>query len=248
MISVMMAYHDRPDHLKNTLESYNYFYKDLDYEVVVIEDTSKDQGKECLRVLKNSGIPYQHVIVDRSHKKFRNPGILYNQGVDIAKGDVIHLTNPENLHCGPILTHCLDHITKENYIVYACRTLRLLPVSFEHALANIDGMTYWEEASGWYQHSVIYNRLLHFASVISKELYQKIGGFNPRFDDGIGYEDNDFIKRIKTFKIPVLTCDEHFAAHQAHGREHWANGEGILINQDVYQQIWGESTTNHWRD
>lgn len=247
MISVVMAYHKRPDHLKNTIESYQHFYKNLDYELVVIEDTPSDAGKECAKVLERSGLKYKHVVVDRGHKEYRNPGVLYNQGVELADGEYIHLTNPENLHCGPILTHCLDHITSDNYIVYGCRTLRLLPVSFEHALANIDGMTNWDEAWGWYQHSVIYNRLLHFAAVISKELYIKIGGFDPRFDDGVGFEDNDFIRRIKQLNIPVLTFDEPFAAHQSHERGHWANN-GHTVNQQIYQEIWQESTIEHWRN
>ena len=247
MISVVMAYHNRPDHLKNTLESYNHFYKDLDYELVVVEDSPPDSGKACEAVLLDNRIKFKHVMVCRNNQPYRNPGVLYNKGVELAEGEFIHLTNPENLHCGPILTHCLDHITEENYLVYACRTLRLLPVSFQHALANIDGMTNWDEAWGWYQHSVIYNRLLHFAAVISKKLYTEIGGFDPRFDNGIGFEDNDFIRRIKQLEVPVLTFDEPFAAHQSHDRGHLA-GNGYSINQQLYQEIWGESTIEHWRN
>lgn len=247
MISVVVAYHTRPHHFKNTLDSYKHFYSDLDFEVVVIEDTPRDHGKECRYVLEHSGLKFKHEVVDRSSKEYRNPGVLYNRGVEIADGNYIHLTNPENLHCGPILTHCLDYIKLDNYIVYGCRTLGIVPMSFEHTIGNIDNMTNWNEAWGWYQHSTIYNRLLHFASIISKELYQQIGGFDPRFDNGTGYEDNDFIKRIKSNNIPVLTFDEPFAAHQAHDRGHWMNFKGSDINRIIYEEIWKEQTIEHWR-
>lgn len=246
MISVVMAYHDRPDHLKNTLDSYNYFYKDLDFEVIVIEDTSKDAGKSCAKVLSKSGIPFKHECIDRSHKEYRNPGVLYNRAVEIADGEVIHITNPENLHLGPILSHCLDHITDDNYIVYACRTLRLLPPSFHTALSAIEDMTNWDEANGWYQHSQIYNRLLHFASVIKKDTYIRIGGFDPRFDDGVGYEDNDFIRRVKDKCLDVITFDDPLAAHQSHDRGHWS-GKGLMKNCELYQEIWSEAPIEHWR-
>lgn len=247
MISVVMSYYKRPEHLKVTLESYNYFYKDLDFEVIVIEDSCGDSGKECKQVLSESGIQFKHEVIDRSGQKYRNPGSLWNRGVEIATGDIIHITNPENLHVGPILTHCLDYITRDNYLVYACRTLKIQPYSFEQTLINLDEMTNWGEAMGWYQHSVIYNRLLHFASVISKDLFLSIGGFDSRFNNGVGYEDNDFIMRIKSKNINVLTFDEPFAAHQMHDRGHW-KGEGIRINYEVYKSIWGESVIEHWRD
>jgi GT2 family glycosyltransferase len=248
MISVVMAYYKRPEHLRVTLESYNYFYKSLDYEVVVIEDTSSDQSMDCLRVLNASGIKFKHENVDRSHKEFHNPGVLYNRAVEIADGDIIHITNPENMHFHPILTHCLDHITEENYVVYACRTLNAQPDSFLAAQGSLDQITNWGEARGWYQHSVIYSRLLHFSTIISKKLYKTIGGFDPRFDDGIGYEDNDFIRRVKSFNIPVLTFDDLFSGHQSHDRGHWAGMGGLYKNQAVYREIWNEDTIEHWRN
>lgn len=249
MISVVMAYHQRPEHLKITLDSYKHHYPDIEVEVIVIEDTPNDGGRLCERVLSMSGLPYKHETVDRSGKLFRNPGVLYNQAVDLASHDIIHLTNPENLHHGPILKHCLDYITDDNYIVYACRTLSCQPDTFEIALNDIDSITNWSEANGWYQHTLVYNRLLHFASVINKNLYTKIGGFDPRFDDGTGYEDNDFIMRIKSKNIDVLVFDEPFAGHQAHNRDHWfstATMSGFEHNQNIYRQIWNGNTIENW--
>lgn len=247
MISVLMSYYRRPDHLRNTLESYRHHYSDMDIEVVVVEDTPDDGGKACGRVLSEGGIPYQHITVNRSDKTYRNPGVLCNKAAELAKYEVLHLTNPENMHMGPILSHCVDYIKPDNYLVYGCRSLRTLPSSFTSARACIEDMTYWEECDGWYQHSVIHNRLLHFATVISKDLYFSVGGFDPRFDDGVGYEDNDFIRRIKSKNIPVLTFDEPYAAHQVHERGHW-NGDGSLVNQAVYRDIWGENAVKHWWD
>lgn len=247
MISIVMAYAKRPEHLRVTLESYKHHYTGEDIEICIIEDTPAPNDNDCQKLLEHCGFPYAYKAVDRSNKKYRNPGVLYNMAVDMAAGEYIHITNPENLHYGPILIHCKNHIKDDNYIVYGCRTLRCQPPTFQAALEDIDHVTNWEEAQGWYQHSTIYNRLLHFASIMNKDLYKMIGGFDPRYDDGIGYEDNDFIRRVKYNNIKVLTFDEPFAAHQSHDRGHWNNNtDGFSINSALYQEIWGENTIEHW--
>lgn len=247
-ISILMAYHKRPIHLKNTLESYKIHYDSNNIEVILIEDTPDDNGIEVLSVLENSKIPYIYRAVDRSDREYRNPGVLYNLAAEIASYDILHLTNPENLHVGPILNHCINYIKNDNYIVYGCRTLSTCLDSAVATINSIEQITNWGEARGWYQHSKIYNRLLHFASIIHKDVYSKIEGFDPIFDYGVGYEDNDFIQKIFTTGIPILIFDEPYAAHQAHDRGHWMKNqmEGIRINSGMYLQKWGASPVENY--
>lgn len=247
-ISILMAYHKRPIHIKNTLESYKIHYDPQNIEVVLIEDTPNDKGTEVLSVLEQSGIPFVYRSVDRSDRQYKNPGVLYNLAAEVASNDVLHLTNPENLHVGPILNHCQDYIKNDNYIVYGCRTLSTCLDSARSTIDGIDQLTNWGEASGWYQHSKIYNRLLHFASVIHKDLYFKIEGFDPAYDYGVGYEDNDFIQKLFVSGTSILAFDDPYAAHQAHDRAHWMINDmkGIEINSGVYLQKWGRSPMENY--
>lgn len=237
-----MAYHDRHTLLKKTLDSYKLFYSDVldDIEIVLINDTpSLPNGDPAIGILETSGIPYQYHVYNRSIDKWRNPGPVYNRAAEKAKYDFFHLTNPENLHLGPVLKHCQDYMTEDNYIVYGCRSLKVEPLSIEQVLENPDSLTDWQDANGWYQHTKIDNRLLHFGSIISKQLYNEIGGFDNQFAEGVAFEDNDFIQTIISNGTNVLAFDDPCVAHQRHDRSHIGERyAGFEVNKQKYLTKW----------
>lgn len=246
MISIVMGYRKRPDVFNKTLESYKYFYKDLKYEIVVIDDTPDDN--ECQTILENSGLEFKYKAINRADHKFRNPGVVYNQAVELATYPIIHITNPENIHIGPILTHALDYIKKDNYIVYGCRTLLGSPNNIEEFLVNPDSLTDFQDGSnGWYQHTDRSNRLLHFASVMYKDLFLSIGGFSSSYENGVGFEDNDFVENVLANNIPILAFNDPYVGHQRHDRtymiEFWH--EGYNRNYNEFLRRWGHEPTTH---
>ena len=94
-ISVIMAYHNRPMHLRNTLESYRHFYPDLDYEVVIVDDSSQQEKQLLDLVATFEDIKIVTEYVDRKSKKVRGPGAIMNRAAELASGKIIALTNPE---------------------------------------------------------------------------------------------------------------------------------------------------------
>lgn len=246
MISIVMGYRSRPEAFQKTLESYRYFYKDLEYEICLIDDTPDDN--HCEEILLNSGIPYQYKKVNRADKKFRNPGLVYNMAVYMAKYPVIHITNPENIHFGPLLIHALDHIKDNNYLVYGCRSLIDIPTDVIDLINNPNSLVDYKDGNeGWYQHTKKNNRLLHFASIMYTDLFKSIGGFNGCYENGVGFEDNDFVQTVLSNKIEILAFDDPFVGHQRHDRsymmEFW--DEGYHRNAGEYLKRWGEFPPNH---
>jgi hypothetical protein len=239
-----MAYWNRESQFKVTLDSYLYHYRDsLDrIEIVLIDDTPPSGVAKAL--LENSGINHKYESVDRSGQEYRNPGVLYNRAVELASHNLLFLTNPENMHIGPVITHGMSMFetssdpAESQYLVYGCRTLGRTCDNAEYMINNIDEFTNWQEVWGWYQHSRIYNRLLHFAAFIDRKLWDKIGGFDPIFDNGLGYEDNDLVEKVLASGVTVKTIDEPFVAHQRHDRSRH-NPDGHLINQAVFIDKWG---------
>lgn len=236
--SIICAYFERPQQFENTLQSIEYHYADMldKIEMIVIDDSSRDV-LSAERVLVEHSIPYKLKAVDRRNRQFRNPGVLYNLAAEIASSDLLLLTNPENIHCGNLIRPALQIHKKGQYTVFACRTLRAVPSSFNTFNRDIDAWTNWGEVEGWYQHSVIYNRLLHFASFITKDDYTKLGGFDPAYDQGLGYEDNDFIEKVIQQGLNVWVIDDPFVAHTPHGRAF--NKQGFDINHKVFLKKWG---------
>ena len=237
-ISVIMGYNNRPQQLENTLRTIEHFCADIleDVDLVVIDDSSEDhlRAESCLGDYKG---PYQHVYLDRRNQQYRNPGSVYNMAAEMAKSDLLFLTNPENMHCGPVLQAGMVEYEVGSYAVFGCRTLRMIPTSWRRVIENPDAFTNWQEAHGWYQHSRIYNRLLHFAAFIDKETYSKVGGFDENYDHGVGFEDNDFIEEIIRNEVPITVVDEPFVAHQPHGRPRV--NDGWYRNEKMFKEKWG---------
>lgn len=236
--SIIMAYNDRPQQLENTLNSISHWYSDIlnDIELVIIDDSSK----EFLRaegVLADYPGPVKHKYVDRTDQQYRNPGPLYNQAVEMASSDFLFLTNPENMHCGPVIKAGLLEYQEGNYYVFGCRTLRMVPTSWRRVIEQPDAFTNWKEARGWYQHSSIYNRLLHFASFCDKATYYRVGGFDEEYDNGVGFEDNDFVEKLIEFAVPITVIDEPFVAHQPHSRPEISHG--YARNAKMFKEKWG---------
>lgn len=249
-----MAYHDRPDHLRNTLQSCAYYYTGPSVEpfvqpaleIVIVDDSSPDKASLPALCAEFKRFDFKLEYLDRRDKRPRGPGVVYNRAAELADGDLFLIQNPENMHCGPILKHAQANGGDGKYLVYGCRTLHSKPHSFLDGLQNLDNLTHWDVARGWYQHSVHYNRLLHFCSCISANDYRSLGGFDPIYDDGVDFEDNDFIERILQSHIKVEAIDDPFCAHQNHGRAHLSLPiEYHNRNREIFKARFGRGPQEH---
>ena len=227
-------------HLRNTLESYRHFYPDLDYEVVIVDDSSQQEKQLLDLVATFEDIKIVTEYVDRKSKKVRGPGAIMNRAAELASGKIIALTNPENMHCGPVLTDAVENLTEGNYRVYACRTLNELPRRFELVLQDANSFADKSVHGGWYVHSAHYARKLHFMSAITKSDWELTGGFDPAFDDGCGYDDDDLVRTIESHGINIKIIDDPHVAHQWHTRGHWDFGNATRRNCDLFTEKWGK--------
>lgn len=241
-ISILMAYAPRRRQLKNTLQSYRHWYSDIvdDVELIVINDSPEDPTE--LESVLSQFCPFDYVAyeVDRSGQEFKNPGVLYNMAAGLASAELLHLTNPENLHMGPILKDAIEnHAGDDSYSVYACKTYWDIPPDFSDVLEDEKKYVDIFCFNGWYQHSKYNHRMLHFATVISAAGFYEVGGFDPIFKDGVGLDDNDFIEAVLKKDFNLRIVDELYAAHQPHSRSHWVSNDGIENNERAYLNKWG---------
>ena len=88
--------------------------------------------------------------------------------------------------------------------------------------------------NGWYNHSKHNPCALHFCTAITKKDLEKLGGFDERYAGGIGYDDLDFINRVRG-RLKVKMIDSPFAVHQAHTpTDYKGNYELFMRNQKLY--------------
>ena len=70
---------------------------------------------------------------------------------------------------------------------------------------------------GWYNHIKYNNRQLNFLSAINKKDLDKIGFFNEDMREGLWYDDDEFLLRVKEVcKVITVDTDEYIGVHQFH--------------------------------
>jgi hypothetical protein len=215
--SLLFPYLKRAGQLHNTLISFRKFYKRNDYEVVLMEDfkniTDSNEHSALIQVLENfKDINIRH-LQDFTTGTY-GPAIVYNRAAEQALGTFLIITSPECVHMVDILSG-LDkefEINQDSYVVCSCM-YRLQCSLFINDLNELGGSD-----SMWYQHSIHNNRCLNFCTSLSKNNWNKIGGFDPEFAYGKNYDDDAFLLKIKQIKLPIITRDDLLTVHVHHDR------------------------------
>jgi len=209
MIGIVLTFFQRHEQLYKTLESFKRYNPD-DFFVVIVDDNSPDDIDITESSLDIS-------ILKLKTKNWICPAPVFNLGFAEAlkrKPEAIIIQNAECYHNGDIVGYVKKHLTDANYLSFACYSLGLgQDVDFKDfnnrtAVSNGD--------SAWYNHSVYRPEALHFCCAIKSKNLVKLNGFDERFANGLGYEDNYFIHQVRTLGLKVKIVDDPFVFHQYH--------------------------------
>ena len=74
----------------------------------------------------------------------------------------------------------------------------------------------------WKSHSLNYT-LIPFCAVINHEDLQLLSGYDEKFEDGVGFDDFDFVERIDNIKLKTQLIDHPFCIHQMHEPSIYSN-------------------------
>lgn len=219
-LSIVMAYYNRKDLLLNTVDSISRSSKINDIELIIVDDGSSEEHR-VEDLIKKYKFPIKVIRIDPENKKHINPCIPYNIGFKQAIGDKILIQNPECFHVGDVISYAIQSTNDSNYITFATYALSKKDTEkVKNGQISIKN----EKASsgnseGWYNHSRINPRPLHFASCISRKNLDNLGGFDESYSDGIGFDDNEFLLRIRKSKLKIEICNSPFVLHQNHYNE-----------------------------
>jgi len=217
MISIVMAYYNRKKLFYETLKSINRSaYKDI--EVIVVDDASCEEDRvedlmglfSFLRVIR----------IENKDKWYYNSCVPFNIGISQSKGNIIILQNPECLHVHDVLSYIAKEVNDSNYVTISAYQIGkaitpMIPQIIEKGILldffecfpqqsygknnNID----WDDI-GWYNHSKYRPFAYHFCSAMTKK------------NMDIGFEDAEFIDRVRSSKLQVVISDEVSVIHQWH--------------------------------
>lgn len=200
MISIVMAYYNRKEQFRQTFTSILKYSINKGVELIIVDDASKESERledivSCLSWVKL-------IRIEPKDKCWVNPCIPYNIGFNKVTGDKVIIQNPECEHIGDILEFVENNLTDQNYITFACQA------------RNQRG-----QFKQWYNHPTINPTNLHFCSAITKKNLDILGGFDERYSDGMCYDDNEFLHRVKRLGLSVECTENPYVIHQWHSKE-----------------------------
>ena len=260
MISIATSYYNRKPQFINTLKTLQKSKQIDNLELIVVDDCSSDEHK--LDDIPEQ-FPFVKVITLKKEDRFYiNPCIPFNKAIKAATGDIIVLQNPECLHVGDILDDIVNRITDDNYLTYGVYSanketssyINELPFESEHIFSMIksqlmpmNNINYVSEGqSCWYNHSRYRPAAYHFVAAMKKKNMDILGGFDERYYNGIGFDDDEFLYRVKLLGLKIEIHDNPFAVHQWHYSENnfFANADNVGLAIQRNQSLFNNVTKN----
>ncbi len=213
-----MTFWNRKQQLLNTLNSIRKYTHDI--EIIIVDDASTNG--EDITYLDGGNIR----VLTLRDKNWINPCIGFNTGFARATGDIIIIQNAECYHVGDIIRHAKKNVELGKYITYAALSVNedvtrqitegadVKSLVFPFMEQSID-VPDWD-GNGWYNHSTYRAGAYHFCSAIMREDLYDLGGFDERYFDGLGFDDNELLTRIHKKGMKVKIIDSPFVVHQWH--------------------------------
>jgi len=252
---ILPIYKDRKKQFNLSLKAYaeQTFPKDK-FELIII-DQGNDENIQELFFKYGLTIQYIKVNLDKvGYKGCQNPSYAQNVGFKHAQGNYIVLTSPE-VAFENLAFDKIDKMVNHGLMLYCSvgETQYLDPnrlYTKDYLISQRSGM--------WLCHPKSRHLpMAYFMAILPKQVILDINGVDETYMNAIGYEDDDFGKRLHMKLKPVYT-DEIIGAHISHSRS-YQQGSGatkvkygcdifhkkkkinpfpIMANEDI---IWGDN-------
>lgn len=255
-VSIVMGYYNRKTLLIKTLESIQKYSDYLNFEVVIVDDASKEEERlEDILSMFDFDIVLHRISPEE--KKHINPCIAYNKAFSLASGEVIIIQNPECFHVGDVISRA-SSINEGEYLSYHCYSLnkeetnQVIECDLEEQ--EIPNIVLQEKAisrdgeSGFYVHKSLRPDAMHFCTAITKTDLDKLGGFDERFADGYAFDDREFFDRINRLGLDIVHVDDPLVFHLNHYNESSKNHTNTPNNSHLYFSVTSRESIINWMD
>jgi GT2 family glycosyltransferase len=223
LISVVMAYYNRRNHLINTLNSMTKSqYKN--YEVIVVDDASNNENR--IEDLQDKFKFLKVIRIEENEKQHVNPCIPMNIGFSNTSGEIIIMQNPECFHYNDVFSHVINNINNNKYLAYTTINKNISDklstinwsINYEKQINDIIKININDNLvkNEWYCHKNFRPMALNFCSAIMRDNLINLNGFDERYAYGIERDDIEFLDRIKRKKMDIIFVDDVIVIHQTH--------------------------------
>lgn len=227
-ISIVMCASNRSNQLYYSLKTFtNSIYKDI--QVIIVDDSTTDPI--LLHRLREYPFTIEFIKIKKDKKIWFNPCVNYNIGFLFVKGGQVIIQNSEVCHVGDVINYVRENAKDNKYLAFNVKASDGFESNskiYEYDTLNLSiyDMPYF---SYWYQCAETFSRCLHFLTAMTRETFDKIGGFSFDYSFGFAFDDDDFVLKIRHLSMDVI------ALNHLH-----VNCGGIHLHHVFSEETWGK--------
>jgi GT2 family glycosyltransferase len=237
MVSIIIPVYNQEKYTNACIESIKANTED--YEITIVDNGSSPSISEALHIIPNIDFP-----LIRNEENLGFPKAV-NQGIEVAKGDIIVIINNDTIVTPHWLEILQGHLSNGLDIVGACTNSSSGPQQVLIDQYN-DLETLYEAAESNRKknegQSFPYHRIVFICVAIKREVIDKIGLLDEIYTPG-NFEDDDYCMRAieAGFKIGIAKdCYVHHFGSITHKAMDINYRELLAKNQKIFNDHWGE--------
>jgi glycosyltransferase involved in cell wall biosynthesis len=215
-LSICMTHYNRKFQLLNTLRSIEIQKVPKEFfEIIIVDDVSNTTPLH-ISDFETYDLDIKLISIQTKYKWWVNPCVGFNTAFNFINGAITIIQNAECLHGTTIIDYVLNNLQENEYIAMSALNLT------EHATKSITASTSPNEidvaGAQWYCHSIHKPNAFNFCAAIHTVDLKRVGGFDPRFAEGISYDDDMFLHSLSQNNIDIKIEDSQLVFHQWHER------------------------------
>jgi len=232
LVSIVMLTYNQLKDTKICVESLFKHTTDVNFELIFVDNGSKDDTKTYLETLKTE---HKNVNIKTIYNE-ENLGFACanNQGIELAEGEYVLLLNNDVILTDGWLSKmvqiaesddkigmvapCTNHASGRQVVTFTATE------EDDDKIQEFSKTILTKNAGKW----ISVSRVIGFCMLIKREILFKVGVLDELFGPG-GYEDYDYCMRIKHEKYDIVIATDTFIFH--------IGGKGYTSNNMDYTDL-----------
>ena len=228
LLSIVMTTYERVTQTHFTVKTISTSAIKDKIQIIIVDD-SKESSLD-LNVLAEYGVCIYYIRI--MEKFWINPCVNYNLGFKFIKASKVIIQNGEVFHVGDVSNFVNQQLSDSRYLVFDVAAVKNMGCNDTMYKMDINYQNFSQFQrlfERWYQSMTMRNFQYHFLTAISKCDLDLIGGFDYDLSFGGGYDDDQFIYKIRMSHIKIVNIPHNyqlFGIHQWHTQSigAWCNG------------------------